>query len=50
MVDAELSREVRRMLRCLDGYWAAWERDEWMTPWWEAFEKYRARVEEVLRG
>jgi hypothetical protein len=49
-------RSVRRMLRALDRYWDEWDArsetidcDLWANAWWDAFEKYRKRVEELSR-
>lgn len=58
---ADLEHRTRRMLQALHGYWLWY--DGWQGPqnryprsrstaedWWGRFEKYRKRVEELLRA
>jgi len=40
-----LARNVRRMLRSLDGYWATSN-----EVWWNRYEFYRERVEQMIAG
>lgn len=48
---ADLAFCTRRMLRALDGYWGAWEKDGgWMSLWWDTFERYRRGVEAILNA
>ncbi len=50
LVGVDLAHSTRRMLFCLDRYWQAYEeRYDWERLWWEAFERERTKVEDLLK-